>query len=79
MGVDKIFSISSKPVNIPDTNVWLELQQKEYEEVNKEYEEEIKNRRKKEVLLIVTCLLALIYSYPVVNFKDNPLIEINFL
>jgi hypothetical protein len=56
--------------------VWLELHTKEFESIKKSLEGERKNRGKREFILLITCLLALLYTYPINGFETNPLIEI---
>ncbi len=48
----------------------------EKEEISKFISEETKNRRNRKFMLIIICLLAIIYSYPVLNFINNPTIDI---
>lgn len=40
------------------------------------YEAERKRRPKHETILVLTCLLAVSYTYPVESFDENPVIEI---
>lgn len=59
-------------------DVWLDLQKKESAELNESFEETQKSRRKREMTLVIMCLLALIYTYPVnvKNLKSDQNIEI---
>jgi len=59
-------------------DVWLDLQKKESEELNESFEEIQKGRRKREMTLVIMCLLVLIYTYPVnvKNLKSDQNIEI---
>jgi hypothetical protein len=59
-----------------DIGIWFELQQKELESVNKSIDSENKNRGKRELILVITCLVALLYTYPIQGFENNPNIEI---
>jgi hypothetical protein len=61
--------------SIPPSDL-LELQKSEFEDLNKAYNEEIKIRRKREFILVIICLIALLYTYPVKSFESNPIIEI---
>ncbi len=63
-------------VHMEDKTMWFELRRKELEDLNSSYESNLKARRKRELTLIVTCLIALIYAFPVKDFTTNPEIEI---
>lgn len=54
----------------------LEILRKDLDDVNASYERNIKARRKRELILITTCLIALIYTSSSVNLQNNPEIEI---
>ncbi len=55
---------------------WLKMTTKEYDVSNKALDEIQKTRRKREFILIITCLLAVIYVYPVINFDKVQNIKI---
>jgi hypothetical protein len=66
---------SPEPIRLP-TEVWLELHTKDLDNITKSLDGERKNRGKREFILLITCLLSLIYSYPIHSFETNPPIEI---
>lgn len=59
-----------------DIGAWLEIQKGEQETLSKDLDDEKKSRRKREFMLLIICLIAVIYSYPAKGFDENPVIEI---
>jgi hypothetical protein len=59
-----------------DKATWLELQTREIDNFNKRLDAERKNRAKREFILVITCFVALLYTYPVHDFATNPTIEV---
>ena len=55
----------------------IERELKKLEKIDDTLEQHHKERGKRELILIVTCLLALLYTYPVNTFDNNPMIEIS--
>jgi hypothetical protein len=56
--------------------IWYEVQIKQLDALIKAIDSEHKSRGKREFILIITCLFAFLYAYPVQNFDNNPSIEI---
>jgi len=67
---------SNKRSQVPSPADRLDLFKKSHERILSTYREEQQRRPKHELFLIVTCVLAVSYTYPVVSFDQNPLIEI---
>jgi hypothetical protein len=69
--------MNETPPNVaPPSELWLELKQKELDDVTKEAEGVRKDLRKREFALLIVCLLAVIYTHPVRDLSINPAIEI---
>src|SRR5437762_2357669 len=66
----------SEPSAHLPADVWLDLQKRELDAIQNALESEQKNRGKKEFMLLITCLAAFLYTYPVHAFDTNPTIEI---
>jgi hypothetical protein len=60
-----------------DDRTWLELKMKEQERLAAALAAERKARPKQEAILLITCLLAVSYTYPVQSLSTNPTIDIN--
>jgi hypothetical protein len=54
----------------------LDLYKRNHERLVSTLEAEEKRRPKHEAILVITCLLAVSYTYPVESFDKNPIIEI---
>lgn len=55
---------------------WLEIAYKDLDNIHEGIQENLKARRRREFILVIACLMALLYVYPVENFEVNPQIEI---
>lgn len=61
--------------NLP-LELWIDLKKRELESVNNSLNTEIKIRKRSEFLLILFCVIAFIYIYPVQEIDSNLIIEI---
>jgi hypothetical protein len=68
--------MSTEPTFLLPVSEWLQLHGKEIDRLHKALDDERKARAKREFVLVVTCLLALLYTYPVRNLAANPEIDI---
>ncbi len=59
-----------------DQRYLFEIKTTELDNINKSISEERKSRGKREFILLITCLIAFLYTYPVENFENNPNIKI---
>ena len=56
--------------------IWVDLKKRELDSVNKSLDEENKNRRRSEFLLLLFCIISFVYIYPVSKIDSTFLIEI---